>query len=163
MKNKVLDNINKIEKFILVSMFISMVLIIFFQVVMRKLFNNSLSWSEELGKFIFVWISWLGISVGQMRGEHIRITVLLDKLSHKNQQILNVISELVVIAICLFTAYYSYTLVLSQSSTPYAGIKISMSWGYLSVFVGCILMVLRCIISIIDYISIYRNSGKEKK
>ncbi len=34
-----------------------------------------LTWSEELGKFLFVWITWLGISLGERKGEHIKITM----------------------------------------------------------------------------------------
>ena len=72
MKKNILKTLDKIEETVLVAMFVAMVGIIFFQVIMRYVFNNSLSWSEELGKFLFVWISWLGISIGHKRKEHIR-------------------------------------------------------------------------------------------
>ncbi|WP_459129261.1 TRAP transporter small permease [Guggenheimella bovis] len=151
MKKKVLSVLDRIEEFFLVSMFIAMVLIIFFQVIMR-FSKNSLSWSEELGKFIFVWISWIGISIGQRKNEHIRITMLTDRLPYGLKKVVEIISELIVIGICVITAYYSYSLVLSQASTPYAGIKISMSYGYLSVLVGTILMIIRCLVTISDHI-----------
>ena len=79
-KNKIISFIDKLEEILLVSMFVLMVLIIFIQVIMRYVFNNSLSWSEELGKFLFVWLSWIGISIGERRNEHIKITMLVDKL-----------------------------------------------------------------------------------
>ena len=69
-------------------MFALMVIIIFVQVIMRKA-GNSLSWSEELGKFLFVWISWMGISLGQREGEHIKITMLTDRLPFRLAQIVN--------------------------------------------------------------------------
>lgn len=72
-KNRFFSILNHIEEVIIVSMFALMVIIIFVQVIMRKA-GNSLSWSEELGKFLFVWISWMGISLGQREGEHIKIT-----------------------------------------------------------------------------------------
>ena len=52
-KNRFFSILNHIEKVIIVSMFALMVIIIFVQVIMRKS-GNSLSWSEELGKFLFV-------------------------------------------------------------------------------------------------------------
>ncbi|MBP3816068.1 MAG: TRAP transporter small permease [Firmicutes bacterium] len=134
--------VNKTEEGLIVAMFAVMVGIIFIQVIMRKL-NNSLYWSEELGKFLFVWISWLGISIGEKRGEHIKITILTDKFSPKVQHIFNIISELVVIAICAVTVFYAIQLVGSQWGTRYAGIKISVGWGYLSVVLGCLFMILR--------------------
>ncbi len=160
MNKKVTNVLDKVENIVLVSMFVAMVLVIFFQVIMRYVFKNSLSWSEELGKFIFVWISWLGIAIGQKRGEHIRITLLVDRLPFKGQQFLNLLSDIIVILICLVTTYYSISLVGSQAGTRYAGIKISMSWGYLSVAVGCILMIIRCIASSLESIRLMREGKK---
>ena len=147
-KKRVFDILNHIEEAILVFLFAVMVIIIFIQVIMRKA-NHSLYWSEELGKFLFVWISWLGISIGQRKGEHIKITMLTDRLPFKTAQVFNILSDLVVMGICLVTLYYGVTLVFSQWTSPYAGIKISTSWGYLAVVVGCGLMTIRCVASIV--------------
>lgn len=146
-KDRIFSILNRLEEIILVAMFAAMVLIIFIQVIMRKA-NNSLVWSEELGKFLFVWISWLGISIGQREGEHIKITMLVDKLPFRVAQIFNIISDIIVICICAVTFYYGVTLVITQRTTPYAGIKISTSWGYLAVVLGCGLMILRSLASI---------------
>lgn len=143
--NKFIQMLEKLEEIILVTMFIAMVLIIFIQVIMRYAFNSSLSWSEELGKFLFVWLSWLGISIGAKRGEHIKITMFLEKLSEKKLHIINIVSEIIVLSICAVTAFYGIKLVISEQNVFYAGIKISMSWGYLAVVVGCIMMMIRSI------------------
>lgn len=147
--NRVIDVLNKIEEIILVVLFSAMVLIIFVQVIMRKA-NHSLYWSEELGKFLFVWISWLGISIAQRKGEHIKITMLTDRLPYRAAQLFNIVSDIIVILICVVTFYYGVSLVVSQWTSPYAGIKISTSWGYLAVVLGCGLMILRCVGSIIQ-------------
>jgi len=136
------------EDFILVTMFSGMVAVIFYQVIMRYVFNNSSSWSEELGKFLFVWISWLGISIGARRAEHIKIALIVDRMPFKAAHVTNMLAEAVVVVISAVTAWYAYTLVWSQSSVPFAAIKISMSWGYLAVLVGCTLMTLRSLYSI---------------
>ena len=94
-KSRFFSILNHIEEVIIVSMFALMVIIIFVQVIMRKA-GNSLSWSEELGKFLFVWISWMGISLGQREGEHIKITMLTDRLPFRLAQIVNIISDIVV-------------------------------------------------------------------
>lgn len=160
MKKKITNILDKAENIVLVSMFVAMVLVIFFQVIMRYVFKNSLSWSEELGKFIFVWISWIGIAIGQKRGEHIRITLLVDRLPFRAKQFLILLSDLVVVGICVVTTYYAISLVGSQAGTRYAGIKISMSWGYLSVAVGCILMIIRCIAGSIESIKLMAKGKK---
>ncbi|WP_034601835.1 TRAP transporter small permease [Clostridiisalibacter paucivorans] len=153
MKKKIVSILDRVEGILLVTMFATMVLAIFLQVIMRYVFNNSLSWSEELGKFLFVWLSWIGISIGAKRGEHIKITMLVDKLPFIPGHIFNIISQLIVIGICSITVYYGVSLVMSQANVNYAGIKISMSWGYLAVVVGCSIMIIRCLVSIIDSIT----------
>ena len=142
---KLIKVLNMTEEIVIVAMFIVMVSAIFMQVIMRYVFDNSLPWTEELGKFLFVWISWLGISIGEKRGEHIKITLLTDKFSTKAQHIANIVSEIVVIIICAVTVYYGIVMVMVQSTTHYAGIQISVAWGYLAVVIGCAIMILRCI------------------
>lgn len=144
-ENRLFYILNHTEEIVIVGMFAAMVAVIFLQVIMRYVFNNSLPWSEELGKFFFVWITWLGISLGERVGEHIKITMLTDRLPFKVAQVVNILSEIIVIAICAVTFYYGMSLVFSQMGTHYAGIKISVSWGYLAVVVGCGLMILRSV------------------
>lgn len=158
-KNKLVDFLDKLEEIVLVIMFALMVLVIFGQVIMRYVFNNSLSWSEELGKFLFVWISWIGISIGAKRKEHIKITMFVDKCSARNALICEILSEIVVFGICAVTAYYGIELVISQAHINFAGIKISMSWGYLAVVVGCIVMMLRNLIIIKSSFNSLRSGG----
>ncbi|WP_207642555.1 TRAP transporter small permease [Inediibacterium massiliense] len=121
----------------------AMVGVICFQVIMRYVFNNSLSWSEELGKFLFVWLSWLGISIGHRRKEHIQITLLIDKLPYKLKKLIEAITELIVIVICGVTMYYGFTMINIQMNVPYAGIKISTAWGYMSLVLGCGIFIIR--------------------
>ncbi len=152
MKKNIIKVLDRVEETVLVAMFVAMVGIIFFQVIMRYVFNNSLSWSEELGKFLFVWISWLGISIGHKRKEHIKITLVVDKLPHKLKMICEAISELILIIICGITMYYGVIMIDIQKNIPYAGIKISTSWGYLSLVLGCGIFIIRAAVYFIQAI-----------
>ena len=145
MIKKIIHAYDRFEDFLLVTMFAGMVTVIFYQVIMRYIFNNSSVWSEELGRFLFVWITWIGISIGARRLEHIKVMLLVDKLPFKASRTVNIFAEIVVIAVCAITAYYSYSLMISQNHISFAAIKISMSWGYLAVFLGCVIMCLRCL------------------
>lgn len=157
MVKKISKILNRTEDIILVVMFAVMVIVIFAQVIMRYVFSNSLSWSEELGKFLFVWLSWFGISIGARRGEHIKITMFTDRLSFVPAQYMNILSELIVLGICAVTAYYGMVLVQTQAHVRFAGIKISMAWGYASVTVGCVMMIVRNILSILQSVEALRT------
>lgn len=154
---KLLKILDKTEDAVLIAMFATMVGFIFFQVIMRFVFNNSSSWSEELGKFLFVWISWLGISIGHRKREHITITMVLDKLPVKAKNIVGILNELILIAICGVTLYYAVYLMGIQWKVPYAGIKISTSWGYLSLVLGCGLFIIRALVHIVEDVQAIKN------
>lgn len=149
-KNRLTLIFDHMEEVILVALFALMVAIIFIQIVMRYAFNDSLSWSEELGRYIFVWLTWLGISIGAREGEHIKISILTDRLPFRAANAMNIVSEVLVIVICAITVYYG--IVMSQMllglDAKSAVLHVSQVWGHAAVPVGCGLMILRCLQSI---------------
>ena len=50
------------------------------QVVMRYVFGNALSWSEELAILMFAWAALGGLALGVREGFHVRLTLILDVL-----------------------------------------------------------------------------------
>lgn len=119
---------------------------------MRYVMNASLPWPDEMARFIFVWLTWLGISIGQKKGEHIKITMLTDKLPFNAARVVNIISGIIVIVICLITSYYTFEMMGQLQHARYVSIKISYVWGYMAIPIGCILMSLRTLKSM--YISV---------
>lgn len=96
---KIVNVYNKFEEIFLVILLVVMVILIFVQVVMRYCFNSSLSWSEELARILFIWVSWVGISLGQKKSEHIKITMVTDKLKGNAKKTILVLSDLCTLAI----------------------------------------------------------------
>ena len=76
------------EEFLLIYSLMVSVALVFLQVVMRRVFNNSLYWSEELARYLYVWQTWLGVSYAARNGTHLRITILKDRLPAGMQKIL---------------------------------------------------------------------------
>ena len=158
---KIYDNF---EEILLIFLFMILVVVIFLQVVMRYVFNNSLSWTEALGRYIFVWLSWLGVSLGAKKGEHIKISLLTQKLSYYKLHILNVISEIFLIGICGVTIYYGVIIcnMLLVMNSQDSALHINPAIGYAAVPVGCSLQVFRCIQSILSSIKKIVNGSQQK-
>ena len=57
---KITHRINKLEEVFLVATLAVCVVVSFVQVIARYVFNNSISWSEEGCKYLFVWMIWMG-------------------------------------------------------------------------------------------------------
>ncbi len=58
---------------------LAMTLLIFWQVVARYVMNDSLTWSEEIGRYMFVWITFVGLPAALKAGAHVAIDLLLKK------------------------------------------------------------------------------------
>ena len=59
--------------------------------VFFRLFLSALTWSEELAKYIFVWVVFIGMSYGIGKGLHIRLEILEEKLPVKAVKKINVL------------------------------------------------------------------------
>jgi TRAP-type C4-dicarboxylate transport system permease small subunit len=118
---KVADAYNIFEKYALIVMMMAMVIVIFAQVVSRYVFGHALFWSESLGKFIFVWMSWLGVSAGLKEKEHIQVKLFPDHLKKKGRnrsaQGVYLFVNIFWFATSVFVAWYGWKIVQSQLET----------------------------------------------
>ena len=102
---------NKLEEYMLVYTLLLCVGIIFLQVIMRYIFNNSLSWSEELCKYLFVWMIWLGTSLSAREHGHIAIDLLKDKARGRGKYYMNIAVNVIWLMMCLFLLFNGITVV----------------------------------------------------
>ena len=136
-----------LEEYVLVYSLMVSVALVFLQVVMRRVFNNSLSWSEELARYLYVWQTWLGVSYAARNGTHLRITMLKDRLPAKAQQILEILVVLVWMGFGIFVIYQGMGVVntIASFGQKSSALKIPMQFCYMSIPVGMSLMCIRIV------------------
>ena len=61
------------EEMVIVMLLSVMTAAIFYQVIMRYLFNKAPSWTEELTRYAFIWCAYFGVSLGVKRNAHISV------------------------------------------------------------------------------------------
>jgi TRAP-type C4-dicarboxylate transport system permease small subunit len=84
----------------------SMSIIIGLQVVMRYVFHSALSWSEELARYLFIWLIYIGISYGVKRGSHVAVTAINWILSGRAQHLLKCVSTCIFLIFAIVVAYH---------------------------------------------------------
>ena len=100
---KFLQKYDKFEEYLLIGSLVFNVLLIFSQIFMRTIFNYSLSWTEELSRYIFIWQTWLGTSIALKYKQHIRVEILINIFKKaKNKKILEISVNLIWIAFSIF-------------------------------------------------------------
>ena len=98
---------NQIEKYMIVSMFLVMTVIIALNVVTRFVFNFTLSRGEQLARLLLVWTSFAGISWAGMINAHMRVTAL-SLAFKKNPKIFEIIYLLGDIVAVIYGFYLSW-------------------------------------------------------
>ena len=145
-----------LEEAILVPMLAFSACIIFLQVIMRYVFSNSLSWSEELARFLFVWEVWLGIAYATKRKSQLRITILRDRLNSSKLpfKLIETIVMIVWFSFGIFLIVVGFDMcekvaVLGQKSTA---LRIPMQYVYAGIPLGALLMNIRLLEIFIPYV-----------
>lgn len=145
-----------VEELLLVIFSSVMVSVIFMQVVARRL-DSSLSWSEELARFCFIWLVYIGISYGVKKQKHIKVDVLLTIVNQKWKFILNVISSLLFMIFAVFVIYYGFDIAtkLLSFGQKSPALQIPMGYIYLAAPIGMGLTLIRLIQRLIRDIGMF--------
>jgi TRAP-type C4-dicarboxylate transport system permease small subunit len=109
-----------------------MVVLVFGNVVMRYAFNSGFTVSEELSRWLFVWLTFLGAVVALRDNAHLGTDMLVGKLGPNGKRVCMGLS-LIAMLYCLwllFKGSYDQFLVNFQSTSPV--LEASMGWFYAS-------------------------------
>jgi len=137
--------ISQITKYLIMFIFSSMVVVVILQVFFRYVVQASLSWSEELSRYFFVWIIFLAASICFKKDDHIAIEFFLFRLSPNVQRYIRGIIKCAELGFVVILIYYGFKVVnvVKYQISPAAGI--SMSVVYLSLPISGTLMLIHLI------------------
>lgn len=100
---KILRLLDKyIEEIILVFLLSATSLLTFAQVIMRYIVKSPLSWSEEISRYMFIWMIYIGVSYGVKRSAHIKVDFLMNLFPRPIKKIILVLSDLIFMTFSLF-------------------------------------------------------------
>jgi TRAP-type C4-dicarboxylate transport system permease small subunit len=136
---------DRFEEYVLVGGLAVLVFLVFLQVVMRFCFRMSLTWSEEIARFLFLWLVWLGAAYAAKRQAHLKIEAFIQKLSSKNRENIDIVALLIWIAFSAFLVWKGgeLAMMLFRRRQLSPVLEIRMAWAYAAVPVGAGLMLLR--------------------
>ena len=139
------------EAFFGMVAFFTMLLIILYQIFARALVGHGVSWGEEICKFCYVWVSYLGLSYATRNSIHIEIDAVRRLLPEKVQKILMIFTTLVML--WLFIRFFDGALqnVLRnfEKNSRASSIDISANWMYMAGPIGYGLGAIRCVQNLI--------------
>lgn len=159
---KILKFYNDLEAHLLVCSLIFTVILIFMQVILRYVFGSSLSWSEELARYIFIWQIWLGTSVAQREQVHVRIEVFGGSKHEVLKKAVRICSDIIWMVFCLILVKYGFELVISihRRGILSTAMRIPMYLVYLSLPFSQAVVALRVAGELVRELGIFKiNKG----
>lgn len=132
-----------IEKTILIISIMSITMIIFTNTALRFTVGISITWAEEVSRYIMVWLVFVGASVCLRDGEHVNIDIFLDLIPEGKLK--NFIIRVIVLICFLFSLFFlnwafmqTKTVWISGQVTPIS--RIPMYYIYGGMLLGCFLL-----------------------
>ncbi|MHA3978778.1 TRAP transporter small permease [Halovulum sp. GXIMD14794] len=121
------------------------------EVIRREVFAYSSIWGEEIVRYSFIYLAWIGAAAAVRERAHIRIDVIFNYVGQRTKAALYIFGDLVMLAIALIAVYWSFeTAAVSwKFGSVSHGLRISMVWFLAAVPLGFALMVFRLVQSLI--------------
>jgi C4-dicarboxylate transporter DctQ subunit len=88
------------------------VMVIFFGIVSRNVFQNPLVWTDEISRYLIIWGTLIGATVALKNDYHIRVEVLYNKFPKPLKHITNLFVNAVGCGFSIFLIYYGYNSVI---------------------------------------------------
>lgn len=142
--------INHLLNVLIASTLAIMCILVFGNVVLRYAFNSGITWSEEMARFMFVWMIFLGAIPALKNNEHLGVDMFTKKLPVRGKKIVYTISNiLILLALWLvFDGAWRVTVLNLNSSAPATGLPLA--------FVSGVLLIMVVSMSIIVLFNLYR-------
>ena len=88
------------------------VILAFINVILRYVFDMSLTWAAELTNYLFIWSALFGAAYGFKQGAHISVTLLIEKFPPFITKCLLIFANFISIAYLAILSYFGYELIL---------------------------------------------------
>lgn len=141
--NKLLNGTNDV---LAALFFVGMIITVLMAVVLRYFFGFSFRWTDELTRYLFIYMVFLGIPIAFREKIHVTIQFFISLFSKKIQRLLQIFCDLSIFVTIVYIAYYTIIMIMGRlGTTPSSGLKIQMGYIYASVVICIGLLMIELI------------------
>ncbi|SMQ86196.1 TRAP-type C4-dicarboxylate transport system, small permease component [Devosia lucknowensis] len=127
---RLLDLYCRALKWIAVLLLFIMVLLVFGNVVLRYAFNSGITVAEELSRWLFMWLTFLGSIYALREHQHLGTDTLISRLPPRGRQLCLIVANLFMLWVCwlIFSGALAQTRLNWNVTAPSSGF--SLGWFY---------------------------------
>jgi TRAP-type C4-dicarboxylate transport system permease small subunit len=137
-------------RYTLVAVVAAMTVIIILQVFLRYLFLFSLSWSEEVARYLMIWASFLGASLAVKYGFHIGVEFVVNQIPEKRRKIIMLAAKVSMLFFLVFFTIGGFQVAWAVRDQDSPALLFSMFFAYVSAPVGGIFMIIHLLNSMVE-------------
>lgn len=128
----------KLERFLITTAILAMMINSTANAIGRYAFNKSLFFSEELNQFLIVSVTFIGFAYAVRQGRNIRMTAVYDSLSFKAQKVLTTVIALLTGMLMFYLAYHAFLYVqeLKSINRLSPALQFPVYWVYSIIPIG---------------------------
>ena len=133
------------ELWLLLTFYVMLVVTMSVEVIRRELFAYSSIWGEEIVRYSFIYLAWIGAAVAVKERAHIRIDVVMHYLGPRPKALLYIFGDLVMFVVACIALYWSYEAVhvSAKFGSVTDGLRVSKVWFLMAVPLGFTLIIWR--------------------
>lgn len=136
----------KTEAALLIGLVSVMTIIVFLQVVYRYVLVQPLHWSEEMARYLFVWLSILGATLAVQKRGHFGLDIFYRMLPDRGRRVLEFVLHLLMGTVIFVILVQGILLVQKTIPQESPAMGISMGWAYACLPVGAGLMAIHLLV-----------------
>lgn len=136
---------------------VAMAILVFINVVLRYFFGSGITWSEEISRFLFIWLTYLGAIVGLKDNEHLGVDTVINRLPKRAKKIVYIVANVLILYCLLLVIDGSWKMaLLNVHSFSPTGLPLILIYGI--VLVSSVAMGLLMIFKL--YQALFEKGGE---
>ncbi|MFK7745508.1 MAG: TRAP transporter small permease [Roseobacter sp.] len=133
------------ERWLLLIFYVMLVITMAIEVLRREVFSYSSIWGEEIVRYSFIYLAWVGAAAAVKERAHIRIDVIMHYLPPRAKALLYIFGDFIMFFVAIIALYWSWESVhiSAKFGSVTDGLRISKVWFLMAVPAGFALMIWR--------------------
>jgi TRAP-type C4-dicarboxylate transport system permease small subunit len=140
---KAVDHFFRLLEYLLIALLSGMAIMVFGNVILRYAFNSGLTVSDELSRYFFVWLTFIGAVVGFREYGHMGVETLVARFGRNGRIVFMLLSNVMIVAVSGIFVWGTWKQLPINMSMKAPVTGLSMGWVYgigLFTGAGCVLI-----------------------
>ncbi len=131
MTRPLVDGLFKVLELIIVLLLLAMLIMVFGNVLLRWFWNSGIDVSEEMSRYCFVWLTFIGAVVAMREHSHLGVDALVAKFGPKGRLVCMMLSDALILFCCcvFFWGTWEQSAINSSNIAPVTGLNMLWVFG----------------------------------